>query len=81
MIWLYTSEVVIDSAGGLIVFGVFGLLLIQSLTLEVLIDKFYAHGVFIMFGFITFSGLFYILIFIKETAGLSDKEKKSLYRN
>ena len=38
-----------------------------------------AQGVFIMFGSITIAGFFFILFFIKDTYGLTDKEKKQLY--
>lgn len=39
MIWIYTSEVTQGSAGGLMVFGVFGMLFIQSMVLESLMDS------------------------------------------
>jgi len=38
-IWMYSNEVTVDSAGGLIVIGVFGMLFIQSLCLQQLMDS------------------------------------------
>jgi len=38
-IWMYSNEVTVDSAGGLIVIGVFGMLFIQSLCLPQLLDS------------------------------------------
>ena len=37
------------------------------------------EGVFFMFGAITITGFFYILFLMKETRGLTDLEKKTLY--
>ena len=37
------------------------------------------EGVFFIFGAIDIIGFFYVLFFIKDTTGLTDKEKKSLY--
>lgn len=36
-------------------------------------------GTFILFGCFCLLGLLYILIFVRETKGLSDLEKKTLY--
>ena len=73
MIWIYTSEVTQGSAGGLMVFGVFGMLFIQSMVLETLMDGWMQpQGVFFMFGTITIIGFFYVLLLMKETSGLTD---------
>jgi hypothetical protein len=79
-IWMYSNEVTVDSAGGLIVIGVFGMLFIQSLCLQQLMDSsLQPEGVFGIFAGITVLGFFYVLFFIKDTHNLSDKEKKALY--
>ena len=36
-------------------------------------------GTFYVFGFVNFFGVLFCLIWIKETFGLTDKEKKSLF--
>lgn len=77
MIWIYSQEVTIDTAGALTVFGVFGWLFLQSLVLGQYMDQ--PHLVFYTFGTITLIGFAYVLIFIKDTTGLSDREKKTLY--
>ena len=68
----------VDSAGGLIVFGIFGFLFIQSLFLQSAINA-SPFGLFLGFGVITIIGFFYVLFFLRDTSGLSDKQKKSLY--
>lgn len=73
-IWMYSNEVTVDSAGGLIVIGVFGMLFIQSLCLQQLMDSaLQAEGVFGLFAGITIIGFLYILFFIKDTHNLTDK--------
>ena len=80
MIWIYTSEVTQSSAGGLMVLGIFGFLFLQTMTLETMMDSWMQpEGVFFMFGIITIIGFFYILCLMKETSGLTDFEKKTLY--
>jgi hypothetical protein len=38
-----------------------------------------SHGLFFLFGSVTLLGAIFIAVFIKETKGLTDLEKKSLY--
>ena len=67
-------------AGGLIVLAFFGMLFIQSLALEPLMDSaLQPQGVFFLFGGLTLLGFFFILFFVKDTTGLTDKQKKNLY--
>jgi hypothetical protein len=82
MIWLYSSEVTYAAAGGLMTFGIFGTLLLQSMTLESLMAAYKPEGVFFMFGGVTIIGFFYVFFLLKETKKnppMSDQEKKSLY--
>lgn len=80
LIWIYSNEVTTDSAGGLIVFAFFGMLFIQSLFMNTLMSSaIQPEGVFFIFGGITLIGAVYILVFIRDTTGLSDREKKTLY--
>lgn len=39
LIWIYSSEVTVDAAGGLVVFAFFGSLFIQTLFLSQLMDS------------------------------------------
>lgn len=80
VIWLYVSEVVVDSALGLCIFTLYGTILILSLTTNFLISSaLHQQGVFWLFGGITFIGAFFCYFFIRETRGLNDKDKKLLY--
>jgi len=38
-----------------------------------------AHGMFFFFGSVTLLGAIFIALFVKETRGLSDLDKKALY--
>ena len=37
------------------------------------------HGTFWLFAGLSLLGFFFMLIFVKETRGLTDREKKTLY--
>ena len=37
------------------------------------------HGTFWLFGVISLVGFFFVLCFLRESRGLTDKEKKELY--
>jgi hypothetical protein len=39
-----------------------------------------AEGTFLLFGGFCLAGTFFVAIFVKETLGLNDSQKKSLYR-
>ena len=77
IIWLYLNEVTVASSAGMMVFGIFSTLLLQTLTLESMINSaMKPEGVFFFFGGITLIGHIFIWYFFKETTGLTDKEKK-----
>ncbi len=80
VIWLYVSEVVVDSALGICIFTLYGTILVLSLTTNFLMSSaLQPQGVFWLFGGITFIGAFFCFFFIRETRGLHDKEKKLIY--
>ena len=71
---IYTAEVAIDKAAGLSAGGLFGVSLVWSITTEFMINSsLKASGTFFLFGGISLLGFFYVLIFVKETKGLTDK--------
>ena len=72
MIWIYFNEVNVPAASGLIVMALFVCLFIQALVVESLMEAMNPEGVFFIFGSITLCGLVYIIIFIKDPAGLTD---------
>ena len=55
------------------------MLFIQSLVISSLMAALEPQGVFFIFGVITLIGAAYIALFIKDTTGLSDRQKKTLY--
>ncbi|CDW74001.1 sugar transporter family protein [Stylonychia lemnae] len=80
VIWLYTSEVVVDTALGACIFTLWGTVLVLSLTTNFLMNSaLRPQGVFWLFSGISIFGGIYCIIFIRETKGLTDKEKKTLY--
>jgi len=78
--WLYVPEVCVDAGTGLAVAAQFINLTIISLTFEYMINStLEVHGSIWYFSVFSFLGFLFCLIFIKETRGLSDIEKKTLY--
>jgi SP family arabinose:H+ symporter-like MFS transporter len=53
--------------------------IILSWTTEYMMQGWGAQGMFYFFAVINFIGYFFVSICMKETNGLSDKEKKALY--
>lgn len=79
--WMYATEVVIDSGLGFVFFGLKGSGLLISLTTEFLMDSALGpEGVFWMYSTICAISGVYCLLLMKETYGLTDAEKKELYR-
>jgi hypothetical protein len=80
IVWVYTAEVVVDSALGLCIMVLWLFVLLLSLTTNYMMSGFLkSWGTFWLFGGLQLIGGVYCLIFIKETAGLTDKQKKYLY--
>ena len=50
-----------------------------SLVSEYMIEYFNPEGFFLFFGLVSFCGYLFIISCMKETEGLTDKEKKELY--
>ncbi len=78
---MYTSEVTVDTGLGFGTFGIKFTGLIISLTTEYIMDSpLQPHGAFWLFAGITWAGAVFMGLFMKETRGLTDKQKKELYR-
>ena len=78
--WLYCSEVCIDAAMSFTSNGQFITLIIISFTFEYMINSSMGvHGSLWLFGIISLFGALFMLLFVRETRGKSDKEKKTLY--
>eukprot|EP00347_Sterkiella_histriomuscorum_P013922 403362843 len=81
VLFIYGSEVTVDQGFGFVVFGIKSTGLLISLTTEYLMDSsLQPHGAFWLYSSITFLGFIYFYFLMKETLGLTDREKKEIYR-
>jgi hypothetical protein len=77
---MYAAEVAVDTALGLCVLALFLSLLEKAITMEFMVHSAMgAQGMFFLLGGVTLVGAVFVAMFVKETKGLSDLEKKSLY--
>jgi len=77
---MYAAEVAVDTALGLCILALFLSLLEKAITMQVLVHSAMGpQGMFFLLGGITLVGAVFVWFYIKETKGLSDKEKKQLY--
>lgn len=79
--WLYAAETTIDAALGFILLSLWGTVLLLSFVSPNLMDagSLGPTNTFYLYAFFQFLGSAYNLVFMKETRGLSDKEKKTLF--
>ena len=78
---MYAGEVASDTGLGLAILALYASLLEKAITMEFMVHSktFGPAGMFFFLGGVTFIGAVFIFFFVKETSGLSDKEKKQLY--
>jgi hypothetical protein len=78
--WIYIPEILTDAQFGpvLTVHYMNGIEI--SLCTEYMMYYLKPFGTFLFFATVTFVGGIFMVIFVKETKGLNDKEKKSLYQ-
>lgn len=78
--WLYTSEVCIDAAQGFTASGQWVNLMIISLTFEFMINSpLKVYGSLWYFASLSIIGSLLMACLVRETRGLTDLEKKTLY--
>ena len=78
--FIYTAEVAVDSAAGITLSVQFFNMIIITSTVEYMIGGFFqVHGTFMYFGTWCIVAGIFCTIFVKETKGLTDLEKKNLY--
>jgi hypothetical protein len=78
--WIYTAETSADITYGVIIVTLWSVVLLEVFVSEPLMNSAIgAQGVFFIFGVCTFFATFFVMFFMKETKGLTDKEKKTLY--
>lgn len=78
--YLYMYEVGVDSTLGICKMGMFSFQLLFVLITPYLILNLSSTWTFALFAFFTLLGGLFTSLFVRETAGLSDKEKKRLYK-
>ena len=78
---MYFTETTIDAALGISFLTLFMTIFILSLVCPILMedDSLGPNNVFIMFAILSAMGGIYAKCILKETKGLSDKEKKQLF--
>jgi hypothetical protein len=79
IIWVYSAEVAVDTALGICILVLWTWVLILSLTTNYLMEALNTYGVFWLFGISSFIGGIFDYFFVRETVGLNDKQRKSLY--
>jgi len=78
--WIYAAETCNDVSLGICTYTLYLTVFFLSLVTEPLMDSvIQPQGVFFMFGLFSACAVVFIYFNIKETMGLSDKEKKTLY--
>ena len=77
---MYAAETTIDAAFGIVLLVLWSTILGIAYAIPLLMsgNSLGTTGVFILFSLFCGLGGFYMYFFIKETRGLSDKEKKEI---
>ena len=80
MAWLYIPEVTVDAASGFAAGAQFINLTVIGFTFEFMINsELKVYGSIWYFAALTFIGFLFCIFFVRETRGLTDLEKKTLY--
>ena len=77
--WMYLSETLSDKQFGIIALLHYSSGALISITVEFLSKALQPAGLFALLGLISLSLTLSLVVFFKETANLTDKEKKELY--
>jgi len=77
---MYCSEVPVDEASGVVMFGQFMMMYTLSFTMEFLLSsRLGTHGTFWLLSLTSIIGAGFVFGYVKESKGLTDKQKKELY--
>jgi hypothetical protein len=78
--WVYTAETVVDVALGICIQVLWLTVFVLTLSTQSLMDSaLHPAGVFFMFAIFCYIGTFFSYLYLCETMGLTEKEKKNLY--
>ena len=80
--WIYAAETTLDAGLSLALFTLYFTVYLLSLVCPIMMspDNLGPSNVFFMFAGLSVLGSAFVAVFMKETQGLTDKEKKTLYR-
>jgi len=78
--WVYVAEIVEDAGIGLCVCVLMGLLFLQSVFTNMIIDGIGVQGLFLILGLWQVLTVFVFFFWLKETKGLTKEQKAILYR-
>lgn len=74
--WTYLAEILTDTQFGFVsAFHYFNGVMI-SLTSEYMFKHLRPYGTFLFYDIVTFIGFIFMIYYLKETNGLTDKQKK-----
>jgi hypothetical protein len=77
--WIYLPEVLNDTQFGFIATMHYIGGMEVAIVTEFMVKWWKAEGTFLFLSLITFVGSTFFIFIVKETSGLTDKEKKQLY--
>lgn len=78
--WVYSAETCTDIGLGVCLLTLWAVVLLEVLTVPTLMNTaLETSGVFFLFSVFSAIAAVFIYVFLKETRGLTDKEKRSLY--
>ena len=78
--WVYIPEVCVDAANGFAGAGMFLTTTLISLTFEFMINSILqVYGSIWYFSGLSFIGFIFVFSMVRETRGLTDLQKKSVY--
>ena len=80
ILWIYSAEACHDSAFGFVTLAQFVNLSAVAVSFEYIMAGLSPHGTFFFLGGSSLAGAVFLKFFVKETRGLTDIEKKNLYR-
>ena len=80
--WVYAAETTVDVGLGFILLTLWLNVVILSQICPILMEPnvIGPNGVFFMFSGFSLLGAVFMFVYIKETKGLTDKQKKDLYK-
>ena len=78
--WVYAAETLTDVGLGVSLMTLYGTVFILCLVTEPLMNSaLHPSGVFYLLAFFSFCGVIFLYFCFKETMGLTEKQKKTLY--